>query len=549
MSDGKSGTHSQIAYLEGIRNAAMVAAEGVAVAGHTIDGLQLSVKEAGSVLGVAFAKADAHIINVVSKIKAVSAELLVAAASGQSFAAAMYSARIAAAAAPVVPVGALDTMGPKIATTRLALRNLVFGVNDAIIRILGLGPALASQAGPMTKILIALTTNVGRLGVALSKLRSIFMSFVNVVFFAWIVKDMLEMLGLWEPLIRKAREYANLLGLKNLIPKETKDEALTRKVEDNKKLEAAMKDVNTQASKFSDIVKADIDYISDMSNAMEAFSYRVDAPNRSMENIAKSADNILTTMARTEQSTLTRIALEKELNEVVARQEDLALRISQHDEDSAVGRSKDQIKNVNEYATALDNAHLKQERSVSMLETLANGARHMWDSFFGGDLGTQFDNNTAQLQKLQAEWKRLTEVEGGVKTLDAAMQNLGAALFDGADAGILLMRTLDSADTSKRATSALERYVVSVDELTEAKKRLEEAEAARNKNNTSAGDTANVSSYRQLQPMCRMLQIMCAVSPRRLKRCKTSFEIPGRLLRYWISYSRSLTLRQIRSPP
>lgn len=219
-----------------------------------------------------------------------------------------------------------------IATFRAlaAVMNLRRAIVQTTMTALGLGEAWSVATSRIVQGALIAAAAVRSVGFAVNMLKKVFLGLVNIGFFALIIKDALEFLGLWNTVAKAiGRAFEFVGGDKAKLPQwlqstEQQDRAIAKTEEQT----AAIAAQRAEAGKYNASVAATVTLLRDVRDANKRLTFDSAAPTAAFDEIAAGIESVLASesklsVIRSELYELDkrRLSQQKELQEAAAKLE------------------------------------------------------------------------------------------------------------------------------------------------------------------------------------------------------------------------------------
>lgn len=302
-----------------------------------------------------------------------------------------------------------------IAQAGTALRSLRGWILQTALAAAGLGAEWAAATSRMAQGALIATAAVRGLARAVVMLRTAMMSIINIAFFALLIKDALEFLGLWG-VVTKAVE--NLFDKMSWDKAKIPDWLKTNKASDaatraTAEQEAAMKATEEAAGRYKEEIKGVVTLLRDAADAQKQLTFDKTNPTKSMDVLKEGVEALVISESK--------------------------LAILRRD------------------AQAQDKARL------DLTGQLAAAAKRLDEARGGPNEKTaqrQYDNTAAALRSMTGALSKTREgIEYIAQDAPRAAENIAKAMLDASDASLVLARDVNT------GRSALEDFAAAQAEV------------------------------------------------------------------------------------
>jgi hypothetical protein len=396
---GAAGLAARISRLNNIRTAALAAGASL----DRLANIQSRLTQRGKALDVSLAASQSGFTRASVAAKAYANTLITLTARYNVFA--------------VVPV-AIHATTRALGLATKGVSRLIARIGQLIVVTAGLQGRWVATMGVMATSALLVEGAVRLVSVAVSRLTRLLGSLISGAFFVWIAADLLEFLGLFEPLKKGLVSVLKYFGFfKNGVPawlKSAEDlEKLTLRTEEQI---AALKRAKEAAAGLNATKLSALNYIALDAGVKDAFSPNKDDPLSAYRNQQEALESIIA--AEGERSVLAdrRMVVEKEIVKAKEEQARLDAEAARTEEERQV-KVRGAAKRNQKPVTEADNLVSRTASTLAKQEA-AEGA--------------------AYLKQLEVALAAVADGEEEIKNLDKAMQNFVANSLDAATAQSLL---------------------------------------------------------------------------------------------------------------
>lgn len=430
----------------------------------------MQAKAAGDSMAVAFTKAILATNTGASGAGAfarISSAFVSAKAAVTSFGASLVGAFARGQAGVVGMTGTLAGLRTMLATLGVQMRTVFgAGLNTVLgsiasrlgriaLAAAGMGAAWDAAASRMTRSAVVAATAVSLLAKAVGKLKALLLSFVNFAFFALLIKEGLELIGVWDDVLEAvARTYEFFGGSRAKLP-----EWLQAKTQLKTQLKQTAKEIREIEASYESLQKAASAYTQETASLLlllgskEAVASKLSYDERGPEVIGEVA-------------AATELLLAAEAKLLLAQKEKAELSKAEIAQGLAVAKARQQLaNNLGGSGEAYARDNLAEQEASHRKITAALRERKAIEASLVTDLPRAYNNVAASIVSAEdALLQYNAEGRDGVRTLQQYTDAMGAYLRAMAEVQRKQEEgsPADRAPTGKGGQAAAEEYRTSL---------------------------------------------------------------------------------------